>query len=38
LLVTAAIFGIGALASALAPSPAILIASRVVLGSAIGLA
>ena len=38
LLVTAAIFGIGALASALAPSPAILIASRIVLGSAIGLA
>src|SRR5436309_10793460 len=38
LLVTAAIFGIGALASAVAPSPAILIASRVVLGSAIGLA
>src|SRR5207247_3698143 len=30
LLVTAAIFGIGALASALAPSPAILIASRIV--------
>src|SRR5213592_2117064 len=38
LLVTAAIFGLGALASAVAPSPAILIASRVVLGSAIGLA
>src|SRR5881396_919381 len=38
LLVTAAIFGIGALASAVAPSPAILIVSRVVLGSAIGLA
>src|SRR6202051_1989941 len=38
LLVTAAIFGIGALASSGAPSPAILIASRVVLGSAIGLA
>src|SRR5438876_1224284 len=38
LLVTAAIFGIGALASAVAPSPAILIASRVVLGSAIVLA
>src|SRR6184192_1246058 len=38
LLVTAAIFGIGALASAVAPSPAILIASRVVLGLAIGLA
>jgi len=38
LLVTAAIFGIGALASAVAPSPAILIASRIVLGSAIGLA
>ena len=38
LLVTAAIFGVGALASAVAPSPAILIASRIVLGSAIGLA
>src|SRR2546427_12253689 len=38
LLVTAAIFGIGALASAVSPSPAILIASRVVLGLAIGLA
>src|SRR5216110_36172 len=38
LLVTAAIFGLGALASAVAPSPAILIASRVVLGLAIGLA
>jgi len=38
LLVTAAIFGIGALASAAAPSPAILIVSRVVLGLAIGLA
>jgi Arabinose efflux permease len=38
LLVTAAIFGIGALASAVAPSPAILIISRVVLGLAIGLA
>src|SRR5256885_10278369 len=38
LLVTAAIFGIGALASALAPSPPILIVSRVVLGLAIGLA
>ncbi len=38
LLVTAAIFAIGALASAVAPSPAILIASRVVLGLAIGLA
>src|SRR6058998_584478 len=38
LLVTAAIFGIGALASGVAPSPAILIASRVVLGLAIGLA
>jgi SP family galactose:H+ symporter-like MFS transporter len=37
LLVTAAIFGIGALASAVAPSPAILILSRVVLGVAIGL-
>src|SRR5205807_4962462 len=32
LLVTAAIFGIGALASAIAPSPAILIVSRIVLG------
>jgi len=38
LLVTAAIFGIGALASAVAPSPVILIVSRVVLGLAIGLA
>jgi sugar porter (SP) family MFS transporter len=38
LLVTAAIFGFGALASAMAPSPAILIVSRVVLGLAIGLA
>src|ERR1043166_3875773 len=38
LLVTAAIFGIGAVASAVAPSPVILIASRVVLGLAIGLA
>jgi SP family galactose:H+ symporter-like MFS transporter len=38
LLVTAAIFGIGAVASAAAPSPAILIVSRVVLGLAIGLA
>jgi MFS transporter, SP family, galactose:H+ symporter len=38
LLVTAAIFGIGALASAAAPSPGILIVSRVVLGLAIGLA
>jgi SP family galactose:H+ symporter-like MFS transporter len=38
LLVTAAIFGIGALASAVAPSPAILIVSRVGLGLAIGLA
>jgi SP family galactose:H+ symporter-like MFS transporter len=38
LLVTAAIFGIGALASAAAPSPTILIVSRVVLGLAIGLA
>ena len=38
LLVTAAIFGFGALASAVAPSPAILIVSRVVLGLAIGLA
>src|SRR5436853_6532188 len=38
LLVTAAIFGIGALASAMAPSPSVLIVSRVVLGLAIGLA
>jgi sugar porter (SP) family MFS transporter len=38
LLVTAAIFGIGALASGVAPSPVILILSRVVLGLAIGLA
>jgi sugar porter (SP) family MFS transporter len=38
LLVTAAIFGIGALASAVAPSSTILIVSRVVLGLAIGLA
>jgi SP family galactose:H+ symporter-like MFS transporter len=38
LLVTAAIFGIGALASAAAPSPPILIVSRVILGLAIGLA
>jgi sugar porter (SP) family MFS transporter len=38
LLVTAVIFGIGALASAMAPSSAILIVSRVVLGLAIGLA
>jgi MFS transporter, SP family, galactose:H+ symporter len=38
LLVTAAIFGIGALASAVAQSPTILIVSRVVLGLAIGLA
>jgi SP family galactose:H+ symporter-like MFS transporter len=38
LLVTAAIFGIGALASAVAASPTILIISRVVLGLAIGLA
>jgi len=38
LLVTAAIFGIGALASAVAPSPSVLIVSRVVLGLAIGLA
>ena len=37
-LVTAAIFGIGALASAVAPSPTVLIVSRVVLGLAIGLA
>jgi len=38
LLVTAAIFGVGALASAAAPSPPILIVSRVFLGLAIGLA
>jgi SP family galactose:H+ symporter-like MFS transporter len=38
LLATAAIFGFGALASAAAPSPTILIVSRVVLGLAIGLA
>src|SRR6267378_2918413 len=38
LLVTAVIFGVGALASAAAPSPTILIISRVVLGLAIGLA
>ncbi len=38
LLVTAAIFGIGAIASAVAPSPVILIVSRIVLGLAIGLA
>jgi sugar porter (SP) family MFS transporter len=38
LLVTAAIFGIGALASAVAPSPPILIVSRIGLGLAIGLA
>ena len=38
LLLTAAVFGIGAIASAVAPSPAILILSRVVLGLAIGLA
>ena len=38
LFVTAAIFGIGALASAAAPSPPILIVSRVILGLAIGLA
>src|SRR6266852_1053421 len=38
LLVTAAIFGIGALGSAVAPSPTVLIASRIVLGLAIGLA
>jgi MFS transporter, SP family, galactose:H+ symporter len=37
LLVTATIFGVGALASALASSPGILIASRIVLGIAIGL-
>ncbi len=38
LLTTAGIFAFGALASAAAPSPAMLIASRVVLGLAIGLA
>jgi SP family galactose:H+ symporter-like MFS transporter len=38
LLVTAATFGIGALASAASPSPPILIVSRVFLGLAIGLA
>jgi len=38
LLVTAAIFGIGAVTSALAQSPLILIGSRIVLGVAIGLA
>src|SRR5204863_7109133 len=38
LLVTASIFGIGALASAVTPSPSLLIVSRVVLGLAIGLA
>jgi SP family galactose:H+ symporter-like MFS transporter len=38
LLVTTAIFGIGALASAVAPSPTVLIVSRAVLGLAIGLA
>jgi sugar porter (SP) family MFS transporter len=37
LLVTATIFGVGALASALSPSPAILIISRIALGVAIGL-
>jgi MFS transporter, SP family, galactose:H+ symporter len=37
LLVTATIFGVGALASALAPTPEILIASRILLGIAIGL-
>src|SRR5207245_6048992 len=37
LLVTAAIFGIGSLASAMAPSPTVLIISRVVLGLAIGV-
>jgi len=37
LLVTATIFGVGAVASAIAPSPAILIISRIVLGIAIGL-
>jgi MFS family permease len=38
LLVTTAIFGIGALASAVTPSPTVLIVSRAVLGLAIGLA
>jgi MFS transporter, SP family, galactose:H+ symporter len=38
LLVTAAIFGVGALASAAAPSSLILIVSRIILGLAIGLA
>jgi SP family galactose:H+ symporter-like MFS transporter len=38
LLVTATTFGIGALASAVAPSPPVLIVSRVILGLAIGLA
>src|ERR1700751_6319504 len=38
LLVTAAIFGIGALASAVAPSAPVVIVSRVVVGLAIGLA
>src|SRR5438552_9922282 len=38
LLVTAAIFGMGALASAVAPEPTILIVSRVVLGFAIVIA
>jgi sugar porter (SP) family MFS transporter len=37
LLVTATIFGVGALASAFSPSPAVLIVSRIVLGVAIGL-
>jgi len=37
LLITAAVFGVGAVASALAPSPPILIVSRIVLGVAIGL-
>ena len=37
LLVTATIFGVGALASALSPSPTILIISRILLGVAIGL-
>jgi SP family galactose:H+ symporter-like MFS transporter len=37
LLLTATIFGVGALASAVAPSPLVLILSRIVLGVAIGL-
>jgi MFS transporter, SP family, galactose:H+ symporter len=37
LLVTAAVYGVGAIACGLSPSPAVLVASRVVLGLAIGL-